>query len=109
VIIDSHTVVFGLFAILVVLLIGRTLSRWNAAPDNDFELRDLFMENGRASKGAVVLMGAFAATTWFFMYYTLTGRMTEGYFGLYAGAWIAPVVARMITSAPTEAKAVARS
>jgi hypothetical protein len=46
------------------------------------------MENGRASKGAVIMLGAFAATTWFFVYYALTGRMTEGYFGLYSAAWI---------------------
>ena len=59
------------------------------------------MENGRASKGAVVLMGSFIATTWFFVYYALVGKMTEGYFGLYAAAWIAPVVARIITNPPT--------
>lgn len=97
----AMTTVFGALAILVVLIITRTLRKWNANAANTFDVVDLFMENGRASKGAVVLMGAFFATTWFFIYYSLLGKMTEGYFGLYAAAWIAPVVARMIASAPS--------
>jgi hypothetical protein len=90
------TTVFAALAVLLVLIIVRTLRKWNAS-ENSFDIVDMFIENGRASKGAVVLMGAFVATTWFFVYYSLLGKMTEGYFGLYAAAWIAPVVARMTT------------
>jgi hypothetical protein len=96
----NDTLVFGLVAAAVLLAIVVTMRRWSGALDNPFNVRDLVMENGRASRGAVVLLGSFAATTWFFVYYTLTGRMTEGYFGLYSVAWIAPTVARMITSPP---------
>jgi hypothetical protein len=98
----SHdTLIAALIFAILAFGIVRTLQRWNREK-NDFELRDLFMENGRASKGAVIMLGAFAATTWFFVYYALTGRMTEGYFGLYSAAWIIPVVARMIAGAPPE-------
>jgi hypothetical protein len=99
-VISLHTpaVIFGFVAVALSLALVLTLRSWSRAADNPFHVRDLFMENGRASKGAVVLIGSFAATTWFFVFYSLTGRMTEGYFGLYAAAWIAPVVARMITN-----------
>jgi hypothetical protein len=87
----SHdTLIFGILARSRRFRDRRTLQRWSREDENPFELRDLFMENGRASKGAVIMLGAFAATTWFFVYYALTGRMTEGYFGLYSAAWIAP-------------------
>lgn len=99
----EHAVVFGLLAALVALLVVRTLHRWNADPNNPVRLTDLILENGRVSRGAVVMMGAFAATTWFFVYYALIGKMTEGYFGLYSAAWIAPVVARMLSGAPAAA------
>jgi len=98
VILPPHTAVFGLLAVIIALLIMRTLTRWSASPTDPFEVRDLFMESGRASRGATVLLLSFASTTWFFVFYSLTGRMTEGYFGLYVAAWIAPTVARMITN-----------
>jgi ABC-type multidrug transport system permease subunit len=101
--VSHEALIFGILALLTLLVIARTLQRWSREDENPFELRDLFMENGRASKGAVIMLGAFAATTWFFVFYSFTGRMTEGYFGLYSAAWIAPVVARMFTSAPPAA------
>lgn len=107
---DWHQFGFGMLAALVVSIIVRTLMRWSAEQGNPFIARDLLMENGRASRGAVVMMGAFAATTLHFIYYTLIGKMTEGYFGLYSAAWIAPVVVRMMTNpspAPPTAPPVA--
>ncbi len=95
---ESHMlIVFGLLALLLVLTIWRVLKKWSVSDTNTFEMVDLFMEHGRASKSAVVLLGAFAATTWFFVYYAMLGKMTEGYFGLYAGAWVAPIIARVLT------------
>ena len=101
--IDPHilTVIFALLGILLLLLIVRTLKRWNADPGNPIAIRDLFMENGKLSKGACVMMGAFIGTTWFFIYYTLAGKMSEGYFGLYLAAWVTPVVTRLIVNAPS--------
>lgn len=102
---SQSTTVFALLAVLLALLIWRALSRMHRDRDVDFDLRDLLMENGRVSKGACVMMGAFAATTWQFVYFSLNGKMTEGYAAIYVAAWIAPVVARLISrgegSAPT--------
>lgn len=100
----THNFIFGLLAALIALVIWRTFAKWNA-DEVAFYIRDLFMENGKASRQAVILLCTFAATTWFFLFYALTGRMTEGYFGLYIGAWITPTVARMITNAPASAPA----
>ena len=93
---ESLVWVFALLVVLAALLIWRSLKKFNDAK-NDYDFHDLLMEGGRASKAAHVMMGAFAATTWMFVYYTLLGKMTEGYFGLYAAAWIAPVVARLFS------------
>lgn len=100
---NRHEILFALLVALLALLAVRIIQRWDADPDNPFSLLDLVMEHGRASKGAFVMMGSFAATTGFFVYYTATGRMTEGYFALYAAAWITPTVARLIKGGPPEA------
>jgi hypothetical protein len=65
---------------------------------NSFDILDLLMENGRISKAAVVMMGSFALTTWIMISLTSTDKLTEGYLGIYVGAWIAPVVVRLIAN-----------
>lgn len=83
-------------ALVVALLIMVSLRRMHNDPSSTFDLRDLLMENNRVSKAAAVMMGSFAATTWAFVYLTLSGKLTEGLFGLYAATWIAPVISRLI-------------
>lgn len=85
-------------ALLVALAVMVSLRRMHNDPTSTFDLRDLLMENGRVSKAAAVMMGSFAATTWAFVYLTLSGKLTEGLFGLYAATWIAPVISRLIKS-----------
>lgn len=92
---NTVTIIFSLLLLLAVVMVWRSVRRFDR-DWADYHLHDLLMENGRASKAAHVMMASFAVTTWFFIYYTLAGKMTEGYFGLYIGAWIAPVVARLI-------------
>lgn len=66
--------------------------------NTNFDLLDLFMENGRISKAATVMMLSFILTSWMMVYLTLHSKITEGYMGMYAAAWIAPVVVRLITN-----------
>lgn len=73
----------------------------NKAEDNTFYVIDLLMENGRISKAAVVMMGAFVLTTWMMVTLTLKDKLTEGYLGIYVAAWITPVVVRLITGSPS--------
>lgn len=95
--IDPQTfgIIFALLIVLAMLLIWKSLRKLTASNDHAYDWQDLLMENGRASKAAHVMMGAFCVTTWHFVYYSLTNRMSEGYYGLYSAAWIAPVVMRM--------------
>lgn len=92
----SHGLLAALIGALVALVIVRGLQRWQFDSASRFDIQDLLLENGQASRGAVVMMGAFVVTSWLFVYYTLSGKMTEGYFGLYVGAWVTPVVVRML-------------
>lgn len=75
--------------------------RLNSRSDNTFEILDLLMENGRISKAAVVMIGAFILTTWMMVTLTLKDKLTEGYLGIYVAAWITPVVVRLITGTPS--------
>lgn len=83
---------------LIVVLIVIAISLYRAQKDgtNTLDLYDLVMENGRLSRIAFVLVGAFAVTSWMMVSMTLNGTMTEGVFGLYLTAWVAPVVTRII-------------
>lgn len=89
-------IIFAFLAMMMALVIWRSLRKMHDASDVNFDLRDLLMEGGRVSKVSCVMMGAFAATTWQFVYFSLNGKMTEGYAGIYAAAWITPIVARMM-------------
>lgn len=90
---------------LIIVLIVIVVSLYRAQKDgsNTLDLYDLVMENGRLSKSAFVMMGSWAVTSWMMVTLTLNGKMTEGIFGLYCTAWIAPVVTKIIKGAPPAA------
>lgn len=85
--------------VLLVVTIARTLLRRDKDGASKINLEDLLLgDDGKLSKAAIVMLGAFAMTTWMMVYLTLTGKMTEGYFTAYSAAWIAPVVVRLIVN-----------
>jgi len=79
-----------------LLLIVWSFYRIHQNPAVDLNLFDLLLENGRMSKIAVSYMVAFMFSTWLMAYLVLSGKMTEGYFGLYGTLWVGPLVARVI-------------
>jgi len=87
-----------MYAILacVTLLILWTLERRNKSAASAFSFDDLLTENGKTSKAACVMMGAFAFSTWCMVYLVVNDKMTEAYFGLYLGVWATPAVAKII-------------
>jgi hypothetical protein len=91
-------VLFGIIVVLVILLIWRSLKNLSSAPAyvSSYDWHELLLENGKASPAAHVLLGSYIVMTWFFVYYALLGKMTEGYAGIYVTAWVAPAVARLI-------------
>lgn len=87
----------ALALLLVILVISWMLHRHDRDTASRLNLEDLLIgDDGRLSKAAAVMMGAFGLTTWLMAYLALTGKMTEGYLAIYVGAWIAPTVAVII-------------
>jgi hypothetical protein len=84
--------------ILTLVLFIILLSFWRAHrdPNINFNFYDFILENGRPSKLSFVLMGAFLVTTWIVFHLTLSGKITEGYFTIYGGLWIAPILTRIM-------------
>lgn len=84
---------------LAVLAMLFALVRRSRSAHSALNLDDLLLgEDGKLSKAAAVMIGAFAMTTWLMVYLALQGKMTEGYLAIYVGAWIAPTVTRLIVA-----------
>ena len=93
--------------ILALALVAAAVSLWRAhkLPDVQFNLLDLLMENGRVSKIAVAFMLVLGVSTWVIVDQQVTGKLTEGMFGLWLTAWVTPLVAKVVfnkTEMPTE-------
>jgi hypothetical protein len=96
--INSTTLIYAVLAFAVVWLIRATIRRSRAA-DSLINIEDLLLgEDGRISKGAFVMIGAFLLTSWLMVYLTVADKMTEAYLGIYVGAWVAPTVAKLFSS-----------
>lgn len=98
---DYQKFILALVLVLGVLLIARALVRSDRSATSRIDLEDLLLgDDGRASKAAAVMFGAFALSTWVIVNLAVSGALTEGYFtaylGAYLGAWVAPTVARLI-------------
>lgn len=87
--------------IVILMVAALSLYKAHTKPDNDFNLFDLLMENGRVSKVACVFIGTWAAITYVFIGTYLQGKMTEGLFTAYGGLFIVPLIARMFTGPST--------
>lgn len=95
----------GLLALVVVVTRVLWARDKDAASKINFD--DLLLDvNGRMSKSAAVMFGAFAMTTWMMIFLTLEGKMSEGYLTIYGGLWIIPAVTKLIKgSAPVQSSA----
>lgn len=93
----SKATSLGMLAVLAILAGLLAFGFWTAQrSNNDFDILDLVMEDGKLSRVSCVLMGSFAVTTWMMVNLTLTGRMTETYFSAYGAMWVAPLIVRLI-------------
>lgn len=89
--------------VLILVLVTIIYVFYRAQRDESFitfNLYDLIMENGRLSRNGVVMMGAFALTSWMMINLTLNGKITEGYLLAYGSMWVAPgITARIVNGA----------
>lgn len=93
-----------MLAALAVLLVVAVISlrRRDRCSSSPLKLEDLLLgDDGRLSKAAAVMMGAFALTSWAIAYLALNDKLTEGYFAAYLGAWVAPTVTALIVRRPS--------
>jgi hypothetical protein len=75
----------------------RSLIARDKDKDSKVSFDDLLLDpDGRMSKSAVVMYGSFLMTTWMMIYLTMTGKVTETYFGIYGAFWITPSVTKLI-------------
>jgi len=94
---------------LAILVIGAVLVAWSfwhaqRKPGFDFDAFDLIMENGKVSRLALWYNLAGAVSTWVIVDLQMKGKLTEGMFGLWLGAWVGPIIARLVfnkTDMPT--------
>lgn len=100
------TVVDGATWVVMAIVVGALLGLWHfSSGDNVFHVVDLLTENGKASKTAVILLGAFVSTTWAFLYSTLeTGEADSTLLLTYGGLWVAPILARILKSSDAKAE-----
>lgn len=92
-------IVFMLALLLVALLIMRALTRRDKDNASLINLEDLLIgDDGKISKAAAVMFGAFALSTWVIVYLTTSGKLTEGYFTAYLAAWVAPTVTKLVVN-----------
>lgn len=84
----------------IALLIGIIITMYRAQKDqtNTIDIYDLVTENGRLSKTACVMMGAFIITSWMMVTLTINATMSVEYFLAYSATWITPLVTRIVKS-----------
>lgn len=85
----------GLIAIIL------SLRKQASKQANGYVIADLLMgDDGKASKAAHVMFGAFFITSWVIVYEALTGKLDPLVFGAYIAAWVAPAVTKLIVGNP---------
>ena len=88
-------------AALLILSLAIAWSIYRANRHNDdFNLIDLLMSNGRVSRIACGFLTTLIVTSWIMITLASTGKMTEGYMACYGAMWVTPIIARLFSTAP---------
>jgi hypothetical protein len=92
--------------ILAVGILVMLASVWRAHRTQGFEFNafDLIMSGGRVDKIAVSFMLVLILSSWIMLDLQINGKMTEGYLGIYVGAWIAPLVSKVVVGDKNDSK-----
>ncbi len=89
---------------IVVLVVVISILRRSKLIESKIDLDDLLLgDDGKLSKAAAVMMGAFLLTSWGMVYMWLTKTMTETYFNGFLLAWVVPSVTKLIVNRPAPA------
>jgi hypothetical protein len=88
----------GVAAAVLVIAICRA----NRNKDNNFEIVDVLMENGKASKWSVILFGSWVVHSWVLVSWVMNGAATLADLTVYGTTWVAPLVAKMFIAPPKD-------
>jgi len=85
-------------AILAGAFVIIAISFWHAHKKQNFEFNafDLIMSKGKVDKIALSYMLVLALSSWIMVDLQVSGKMTEGYFAIFIGAWITPLVSKVV-------------
>ena len=94
----SFTKIGMIIALLIIVsVVGRSLWARNKDEKSKINFDDLLLgDDDKLSKAACVMLGAFVLTSWMMVQLTMTGKLTEGFLGIYVAAWITPAVAKLM-------------
>jgi hypothetical protein len=84
--------------ILAVAFALIAISFWYAQkkPFFQFDAFDLIMTDGKVDKIALSYMLVLALSSWIMVDLQINSKMTEGYFAIFIGAWITPLVSKVV-------------
>lgn len=90
--------------LIIALLIGLLIYRWNASKENTFSLVDALLgDDGKASLFKIGQAVALATSTFGFLVQVQQGKLTEMYFTTYMTIWAtANVVKTIFAKEPTK-------
>lgn len=93
---------------LCVFVIGLLLITYLLAKENNNQHSPIFLvdlllgADGRISKAAAVMFGAFYVTTWILMYITVDGKFDATAYSAYMAAWVAPIILQVFGKKGTD-------
>jgi hypothetical protein len=95
-------ITYGFGILLFVFLVRVAYRLHRDAQRQDFDLTELWIEDGHVSLFRIAFIVSLTLTSWLVIHLTLTAKLTEGYLGIYAAQWIAPIVAKLLAERGTK-------
>lgn len=90
---------------MVVIILGLAIALYRANKlRNDFQLVDLIMQDGKASRIGFAYIATLFVSSFVVIHSEWQGRLTELLFTAYLGAWVLPLVARVVGGTVTAVK-----
>lgn len=98
----GNRTLMGIMLVIVTGVLVIAICRANRNTENSFEIIDVLMENGKASKWAVILFGSWVVHSWVLVSWVMNGAATLADLTVYGTTWVAPLVAKMFIQQPTK-------
>jgi hypothetical protein len=86
--------------LVMMLIITWSVYRAHRDPNNNFNLLDLIMENGRVSRTGFGFMFALVVTSWVLILKARQpGSNVDIIFAAYGAMWVAPIITKLFSGA----------